>query len=84
MQKHIFQPLGIKDMSMLPNKDMRNRLAYMHSRDADGNIRPRDHLLRLPLMINLDNESERRLVFNSGGAGMFAKPQDYCSKLSML
>ncbi|KAL7947089.1 hypothetical protein V8C42DRAFT_352477 [Trichoderma barbatum] len=84
LQKHVFQPLGIKDMSMLPNKDMRSRLAYMHSRDADGKIRARDHLLRIPLVINPDNESEARLVFNSGGAGMFARPQEYCKVLAVL
>lgn len=84
IQKHILQPLGIKDMSMFPNKDMRNRLAYMHTRDPDGTIRPRDHLLRIPLVINPDNEFETRLVFNSGGAGMFAKPQEYCSKSRYL
>lgn len=80
MQKHILQPLGIKDMTMFPTKDMRNRLAYMHSRNPDGTLRPRDHLHRLPLVIDPDNESEARRVFNSGGAGMFAKPQEYCSK----
>jgi CubicO group peptidase (beta-lactamase class C family) len=80
MQNHIFQPLGIKDMTMFPGQDMRNRLAYMHTRDPDGTIRPRDHLLRIPLVVNPDNVAETRLVFNSGGAGMFAKPQEYCSK----
>lgn len=70
-------------MSMIPDKDMRNRIAYMHSRDADGKIRPRDHLNRLPLVVNPDDESETRRVFNSGGAGMFAKPQEYCRKLSI-
>jgi hypothetical protein len=67
-------------MSMFPTKDMRNRLAYMHSRSPDGTIRPRDHLHRLPLVIDPDKEAEARRVFNSGGAGMFAKPQEYCSK----
>ncbi|KAH6603718.1 hypothetical protein Trco_008493 [Trichoderma cornu-damae] len=72
LQMHVFQPLGIKDMSMFPDKDMRNRLAYMHTRDPDGTIRPRDHLLRIPLVVNLDNGSETRLVFNSGGAEVLA------------
>ncbi|QYT03301.1 Beta-lactamase class C [Trichoderma simmonsii] len=84
LQKHVFQTLGIKDMSMIPDKDMRNRLAYMHSRDADGKIRPRDHLNRIPLVVNPDDESETRRVFNSGGAGMFAKPQEYCKVLAVL
>jgi CubicO group peptidase (beta-lactamase class C family) len=80
MQKHIFQPLGLKNMSMIPSREMREKLAYMHSRDADGTLQPRDHLLRLPLVVDPDNESETSRVFNSGGAGMFAKPQEYCSE----
>lgn len=67
-------------MSMFPSKDMRNKLAYMHTRSPDGIIRPRDHLLRTPLVVNLDDVAETGRVFNSGGAGMFAKPQEYCSK----
>ncbi|KAL7782419.1 beta-lactamase/transpeptidase-like protein [Trichoderma ceciliae] len=81
---HILLPLGIKDMSMFPNKDMRSRLAYMHTRDPDGTIRPRDHLLRIPLVVDPDNVPEKRRVFNSGGAGMFAKPQEYCKVLGVL
>ncbi|KAL6895214.1 beta-lactamase/transpeptidase-like protein [Trichoderma longibrachiatum] len=84
MQKHILQPLGIKDMSMFPTKDMRDRLAYMHSRNPDGTLRSRDHLHRLPLIIDPDNEAEARRVFNSGGAGMFAKPQEYCKVLAVF
>ena len=82
LQKHIFQPLGIKDMSMIPNEDMRRRMAYMNARDADGKLRPRDHLLRAPLVVDLNNKDEVNRVFNSGGAGMYAKPQDYCSTSS--
>ncbi|KPM35115.1 hypothetical protein AK830_g11464 [Neonectria ditissima] len=84
LQKNVFQPLGIKDMSMIPNKDMRARLAYMHSRDPDGTLRPRDHPLRMPLLVDPDNEFETARIFNSGGAGMFAKPQDYCKVLAVL
>ncbi|KAH6896636.1 beta-lactamase/transpeptidase-like protein [Thelonectria olida] len=84
MQKHMFQPLGLKNMSMIPSRAMREKLAYMHSRDPDGTLQPRDHLLRLPLVVDPDNESETSGVFNSGGAGMFAKPQEYCRVLAVL
>lgn len=80
LQKRVFQPLGITDMSMIPSQDMRSRIAYMHQRDADGTLRPRDHLQRLPLVVDPDNSAEVARVFNSGGAGMFARPQEYCSK----
>ncbi|KAL3494378.1 beta-lactamase/transpeptidase-like protein [Aspergillus germanicus] len=84
LQKHIFQPLGIKDMSMIPNEDMRSRLAYMNFRDSEGKLRGRDHLLRLPLVVHPDNEEEVKRVFNSGGAGMFARVGDYCKILATL
>ncbi|KAM5342771.1 hypothetical protein ACJ41O_013737 [Fusarium nematophilum] len=84
LQKHVFQPLGIKNMSMIPSKDMRSKLAYMHARELDCTLRPRDHLLRQPLVVDPDNKSEVASVFNSGGAGMFAKPQDYCKVLAVL
>ncbi|RYC78640.1 hypothetical protein BFJ63_vAg18487 [Fusarium oxysporum f. sp. narcissi] len=80
LHKHIFQPLGITDMSIIPNDEMRSRLAYMHARDMDGTLKPRDHLLRLPLVINAKDEYEAASVFNSGGAGLFAKPQEFCSE----
>lgn len=64
-------------MSMNPSREMRDRLAHMHHRDKDGVLSPRDHLLRLPLVIDPDDAAEVARVFNSGGGGMFAKPQDY-------
>lgn len=84
MQKNICQPLGLQNMSMLPGRAMRERLAYMHSRDADGTLRPRDHLQRLPLVVDPENEAESARVFNSGGAGMFAKPREYARVLTVL
>jgi hypothetical protein len=67
-------------MSMIPSHDMRRRLAYMNSRSPDGTLRARDHPLRAPLVVDPDNKAEVARVFNSGGAGMFAKPQEYCSE----
>lgn len=64
---------------MLPDKEMRSKLAHMHQRDQDGKLRIRDHLQRLPLVIDPDNKDEAAAVFNSGGAGMFAQPQEYGS-----
>lgn len=64
---------------MIPTHEMRQKLAYMNHRSPDGSLRPRDHLMRTPTVVDLDNEAEVARIFNSGGAGMFAKPQDYCS-----
>lgn len=77
---NVFKPLGIKDMSMLPGPEMRKRLAHMNARDKDNKMRPRDHLLRAPLVVDVNDKVATQAIFNSGGAGMFAKPQEYCSK----
>ena len=81
LQKNVLQPLGIKNMSMIPRQEMREKMAHMHHRDKDGVLSPRDHLQRLPLVVDLNDESEVARVFNSGGAGMFAKPQEYAREL---
>ncbi len=67
-------------MSMIPTPEMKAKLAYMHVREKDGTLRSRDHLLRTPLVIDPNNKEEVASLFNSGGAGMFANPHEYCSK----
>ncbi|KAK8017896.1 beta-lactamase/transpeptidase-like protein [Apiospora rasikravindrae] len=78
LQNHLFVPLGITEMTMIPSKEMRSRLAHMHARGKDGILKTREHLLKAVLEIDLDDETQRSQVFNSGGAGIFAKPQEYC------
>lgn len=80
LQKHILQPLGLVNMSMLPSPELRAKVAYMHAREKDGTLRHRDHLLRIPLVVDHNNKAEVASLFNSGGAGMYAKPQEYCSE----
>ena len=65
---------------MIPTKDMKSKMAHMHFRDPQGKIRPRDHLQRLPLVIDDADTATVSNVFNSGGAGMYAKPQEYTSE----
>lgn len=77
MHKNIFQPLGLKNISMFPTESMKQKLAHMHQRKADGSLIPRDHLLRKPLVVEASEASD---VFNSGGAGCFSTPSDYCRK----
>ncbi|KAH8679316.1 beta-lactamase family protein [Ilyonectria robusta] len=84
LKEKLFEPLGIKDMSMIPNESMRSRMAHMHARDHDCSLRPRDHLLRIPLVVDLENKDEVRQVFNSGGGGIFATPSEYCKILAVL
>ncbi|KAL1847035.1 hypothetical protein Plec18170_008809 [Paecilomyces lecythidis] len=82
LHKHIFGPLELKNISMLPTKSMKEKLAYMNSRAPDGQLSPRDHLLRRPLIV--EGAEEIKNCFNSGGAGCFAKPQEYCQIIATL
>lgn len=72
--KNIFEPLGLKNISMFPTAEMKKQLAYMNHRNKDGSLIARDHLLRKPLVVE---SSEIKDVLNSAGAGCFAKPSDY-------
>lgn len=74
-QQHIFSPLGLQNISMFPSKKMKEKLAYMNARAADGQLHPRDHLLHRPLVVE---GPDIATCVNSGGAGCFAKPQEYC------
>ncbi|EMR68549.1 putative beta-lactamase family protein [Eutypa lata UCREL1] len=35
LQKHVLQPLGLTNMSMIPTPEMRAKVAYMHAREKD-------------------------------------------------
>lgn len=78
MQKNIMIPLGLHNTSMIPTEKMKSNLVYMHSRKQDGTLVPRDHLVQQPLIARTKEEIAN--CFNSGGGGLFAKPQEYCSK----
>ncbi|KAF7156084.1 hypothetical protein CNMCM5623_009226 [Aspergillus felis] len=74
--RNIFEPLGLNNISMFPSASMKEKLAYMNQRDAQGQLSSRDHLLRRPLVVQ--TAEDIKTCFNSGGGGCFAKPQDYC------
>lgn len=80
-RSHIYKPLGLNNISMRPNKDMVRKLAFMNYRAPDGQLSGRDHLLRRPLIPDSDNSPS---FLQSGGAGAFAKPQEYCRKSYLL
>jgi CubicO group peptidase (beta-lactamase class C family) len=81
-QRNIFKPLGINNISMFPNAQMKAKLAYMNVRTQDGQLHPRDHLLHRPLVV--ENQQDIQTCTNSGGAGCFALPREYCRKLTWL
>lgn len=76
-KNNIFDPLNLSSISMHPGPRMKSALAYMNQRRADGTLAHRDHLLHRPLITGLKQND----FFHSGGAGCFAKPQDYTRKL---
>ncbi|KAE9374935.1 beta-lactamase/transpeptidase-like protein [Stipitochalara longipes BDJ] len=82
LHENIFKPLGLSDISMIPTKAMKSKLAYMNQRNLNGSLTSRDHLLRRPLVV--ESVEEISSCFNSGGAGCFAKPRDYCQILATL
>jgi CubicO group peptidase (beta-lactamase class C family) len=80
-QKHIYLPLGLKNISMKPHEEMLRNLAYMNYRGPDGKLSGRDHLLRRPLIPDEKNSPQ---FLHSGGAGCFASPQEYCRKSILI
>ncbi|KAI1462536.1 beta-lactamase family protein [Annulohypoxylon moriforme] len=82
IQNNICQPLGLQNVNMLPTQAMKDKLAYMHSRGQDGKIYPKDHIYRKPLVASTPEETAS--LFHSGGAGLFAKPQEYARIISVL
>lgn len=81
--RHIFEPLGIKDIQFFPTRDMKNRLAYMHRREDDGSLHVIDHAYRFPLT-EKKNPDDAEARFCSGGAGCFGTPAEYCSLCPFL
>ncbi|GJN68096.1 beta-lactamase family protein [Purpureocillium lilacinum] len=79
---NICEPLGLENMNMFPTSKMKAVLVYMHQRSHDGTYSTRDHVYRRPL-VALTKE-QREALFHSGGAGMFAKPQEFCRVLCVL
>ncbi|KAF2476617.1 beta-lactamase/transpeptidase-like protein [Lindgomyces ingoldianus] len=82
MEKHIFEPLGITGMTMFPTKEEQKNMAASHQRDAEGNVSERNHLYRRVLRAQTKEEQDR--IFNSAGAGLFARPNEYVKILATL
>lgn len=87
-QKKVFEPLGLKNISFFPTKEMKDNLASINHRNKDGSLIGRDHMLRKPLEVEGAGVKD---VFNSGGGGAFSKPSDYtrmfptlCKKYGIL
>ncbi|QIW97822.1 hypothetical protein AMS68_003340 [Peltaster fructicola] len=84
IQQRIVQPLGLKDINMFPTDEMKQNLAYMQQRwpGQPEHCEQRDHMYRAPLLA--DTDERKAQIFNSGGAGVFAKPRAYVQVLAAL
>lgn len=82
--KYILGPMGLKHINMFPTKEMKQNLAYMHVRMPDGKLvpNPNGHLARRQLWV--ESPHDIKDTFNSGGAGCFATPADYCQIIATL
>ncbi len=83
--EHIFAPLGVdtKGATMFPPAAAQSNLASIHQRDAtSGELRVRDHFYGSPL--KQDSTEKQNAFFQSGGAGLFAKPKEYVKVLAAL
>ncbi|CCT72767.1 related beta-lactamase [Fusarium fujikuroi] len=79
LDKHVFGPLGIKDISFVPSQSMRGRLASMHQRDSNGNLLVRDSPFKANAEVDLNSAEAVAAVEHSGGGGLFATPQEYAN-----
>lgn len=83
MVKNIFEPLGLKNINMIPSEHMKDRLALMNIRKGDGSLTYSEHHL-MARALRLESDADKKDFFNSGGAGCFAKPQEYVRILGTL
>jgi len=84
-QQHILEPMKLTHINMFPTDDMRQNLAWMHSRDLHtGKLKLSidGHLNRAPLVAK--TQAEKDAIFQQGGAGCFARPNQYAQIIAML
>lgn len=77
MTRYIFEPLGIRDLSMFPTRDMQNRLVGLWHRNAEGQLSVRQYPLSKPLETRTSTP-----IFHSGGAGLFGSIKEFGSTCS--
>lgn len=82
--EHIFAPLDISpdNTTMFPTKEAQKYLAHMHQRDAEGQLKQRDHLTAASLEQSTKEQQDK--FFQSGGAGLWSKPKEYVKILAAL
>lgn len=68
---------------MFPPESAHSNVASIHQRDpSTGELRTRDHFYGNPL--KQDSTEKQDAFFQSGGAGLFAKPKEYVKLLATI
>lgn len=70
--EHLLGPLGMRDTAFRIRPDMRERLATIHARGADGKL--------APMALELPQQPE----FDMGGGGLYGTMGDYLKFLRMI
>lgn len=83
-QRHILEPLGMSKTTFFPTQEAKENLAYVHTRHTDGSLGlfEHGHPFRAPLVASTPEEV--KATINSGGAGLFSNPREFCKILTML
>jgi CubicO group peptidase (beta-lactamase class C family) len=74
MQRHIFEPLAMRDTSFIQRPEWDSRLTTVHARQEDGSLQP---IAASPAVV-VDRE------FFPGGGGLFSTASDYLRFLRAL
>lgn len=74
--EHIFQPLDLQSISLIPTEAMKQKLVQMSARAPDGQLSAIDPIQ--PRALTVGSEIDGKPFFHSGGGGGFAAPRDYC------
>jgi methyl acetate hydrolase len=74
MQRHILQPLGMRDTSFIQRPEWDSRLTVVHARQEDGSLQP----VAAPPPVTTERE------FFPGGGGLFSTAPDYLRFLRAL
>lgn len=82
LKEQLFDPLGFTLVSTTPCQNIKDRLTHLHRRDPEtGKLSQIDHSMKWPLSDKPDVAAE---AYQSGGAGIFAKPSQYIRLFSAL
>ncbi|CAK7221302.1 hypothetical protein SEUCBS140593_004525 [Sporothrix eucalyptigena] len=72
MARHIFEPLQVKNITMVPLADMAARVTGLWQRNKNGELAPGEYLLQAPLSTSGNGD-----FFHSGGAGLFGSVREF-------